>query len=430
MAISAVFSPAQYMGEKCISGIDCFVLKLSADLADLADRSDSTAEMIKHVVFGYFSQRSGLLVYLEDSYLTRIQSPGSYPTYWETTIATKVEDYRMVDGVMIAHGGQSSVMITRFGDNLKAGLSITRMEETWSIDDIAFNVEGLSMDCFIPPKEPLAFELQKPQSQKKQLLAFSAFSSEAANEKPRPPPIRVGLTESAGRGVFATRRIGAGDLIHTAKPIVAHPSLSGINTVCYFCLKKLNLTDFKSHSVAFCSSECEVNAKVFYDVETKEDWQAFDDYCRTQGLKYPLLVKRLACMVISGAASAESLDILQPASLSRDMILEMEEGFGLLRSGFVKANIADELIAFLTKQWYINMLARIRINAFRIELAVGLHEDLLSSAAACIEAEVAVGNAVYMLPSFYNHDCENADARLKALRDIEAGSSIVGQLLE
>ncbi|KAJ6406832.1 hypothetical protein OIU84_010361 [Salix udensis] len=79
MAISAVFSPAQYIGEKCISGTDCFVLKLSADQADLADRSDSTAEMIKHVIFGYFSQRSGLLVYLEDSYLTRIQSPGNLP---------------------------------------------------------------------------------------------------------------------------------------------------------------------------------------------------------------------------------------------------------------------------------------------------------------------------------------------------------------
>ncbi|OAY43107.2 hypothetical protein MANES_08G040300v8 [Manihot esculenta] len=241
------------------------------------------------------------------------------------------------------------------------------------------------------------------QSQKNQLLAFS---SEAATEKPRPPPIRVGLTESAGRGVFATRRIGAGDVIHSAKPIVSHPSLSSISTVCYFCLKKLNFVEFKSQSVAFCSSECELNAKVFYDVETKGDWLAFDDYCRTQGLKYPLVVKRLACLVISGAASAESLDILQPASLSREMILEMEEGFGLLKSGFVNSNIADEQIAFLTKQWYINVLARIRINAFRIELAVGLHEDLLSSAAACIEAEAAVGSAVYMLPSFYNHDCD------------------------
>lgn len=153
MTISEVFSPAQYMGEKCISGVDCFVLRLSADQADLAERSDSSAEMIKHVTFGYLSQRNGLLVFLEDSYLTRIQSPGTFPTYWETTMATKIEDYRLVEGVMIAHGGHSSVMITRFGENLKAGLSITRMEETWTIDDIAFNVHGLSLDSFIPPKE-------------------------------------------------------------------------------------------------------------------------------------------------------------------------------------------------------------------------------------------------------------------------------------
>ncbi|CAN6716777.1 unnamed protein product [Malus baccata var. baccata] len=153
MAISAVFAPAQYMGEKQITGVDCFVLKLSADQTDLAERSDSTAEMIKHVIFGYFSQRNGLLVYLEDSYLTRIHSPGAYPTYWETTMSTKIEDYRTVEGVMIAHAGQTSVIITRFGDNLKTGSAITRLEETWTIDDVAFNVPGLSMDCFIPPKE-------------------------------------------------------------------------------------------------------------------------------------------------------------------------------------------------------------------------------------------------------------------------------------
>lgn len=58
----------------------------------------------------------------------------------------------------------------------------------------------------------------------------------------------------------------------------------------------------------------------------------------------------------------------------------------------------------LTQEWYTGVLARIRINAFRIELAGG-YEDLHSLAAACVEAEAAVGNAVYMLPSFYNHDC-------------------------
>ncbi|MBA0713263.1 hypothetical protein Golax_012305 [Gossypium laxum] len=236
--------------------------------------------------------------------------------------------------------------------------------------------------------------------------------NESPSSGPAPPPIRVALTESTGRAVFATRRIGAGDTIHTAKPIVSHPSLSAITTVCYFCLKKINaVTASQSQGVYFCSENCKESSKVFYDVEKKADWLAFDDYCRTQGLKYPLLVKRLACMVISGAAPAGILDILQPANLTQGMILK----------------------EVLTKQWYTDVLARIRINAFRIELAVGVYEDLLSLASASIEAEAAVGNAIYMLPSFYNHDCdpnthivwiENADAKLKALRDIDEGEEL------
>ncbi|MFQ6662358.1 hypothetical protein Gotur_030215 [Gossypium turneri] len=236
--------------------------------------------------------------------------------------------------------------------------------------------------------------------------------NESPSSGPAPPPIRVALTESTGRAVFATRRIGAGDTIHTAKPIVSHPSLSAITTVCYFCLKKINaVTASQSQGVYFCSENCKESSKVFYDVEKKADWLAFDDYCRTQGLKYPLLVKRLACMVISGAAPSGILDILQPANLTQGMILK----------------------EVLTKQWYTDVLARIRINAFRIELAAGVYEDLLSLASASIEAEAAVGNAIYMLPSFYNHDCdpnthivwiENADAKLKALRDIDEGEEL------
>lgn len=59
----------------------------------------------------------------------------------------------------------------------------------------------------------------------------------------------------------------------------------------------------------------------------------------------------------------------------------------------------------LSKEWYINVLARIRINAFRIELPCGSYEDLLASAVALVGDDAAVGNAVYTVPSFYNHDC-------------------------
>jgi hypothetical protein len=79
------------------------------------------------------------------------------------------------------------------------------------------------------------------------------------------------------------------------------------------------------------------------------------------------------------------------------------------------------------------VLARIRINAFRIELVASSYENLLSSAVASVSCDAAVGNAVYMLPSFYNHDCDpnthivwlaSADARLKALRNIEEGEEL------
>lgn len=99
------------------------------------------------------------------------------------------------------------------------------------------------------------------------LTSSSSFSttSTANNDegpaRPAPPPIRVSLTESAGRGVFATRRIGAGDLIHTAKPLVAHPSLSTINSVCYFCLRKLKTTS-QTQPVQFCDKNCKEQSKV------------------------------------------------------------------------------------------------------------------------------------------------------------------------
>ncbi|KAL5976739.1 hypothetical protein ACLOJK_021072 [Asimina triloba] len=153
VTVTHLFAPAQYVGEKQIDGEDCFVLKVAADHMVLADRGDSTAEIIRHVMVGHFSQRSGLLVHLEDSHLTRIQSPGAHPIYWETTIESAIKDYRSVDGMMIAHSGQSKVHLARFGDHLKVNGLMTRMEEMWTIDDVVFNVPGLSADCFIPPEE-------------------------------------------------------------------------------------------------------------------------------------------------------------------------------------------------------------------------------------------------------------------------------------
>jgi hypothetical protein len=143
------------VGEKKVGDEDCFILKLSADAETLRQRSEGPAEIIRHVLFGYFSQRTGLLVHVEDSHLTRIQPhAGGDAVYWETTISSFLEDYRAVDdgGVVIAHAGRSAVTLFRFGE-MAMSHTKTRMEEAWTIQEAAFNVPGLSTDCFIPPAD-------------------------------------------------------------------------------------------------------------------------------------------------------------------------------------------------------------------------------------------------------------------------------------
>ncbi|KAL6642930.1 hypothetical protein ACP70R_021111 [Stipagrostis hirtigluma subsp. patula] len=266
------------------------------------------------------------------------------------------------------------------------------------------------------------------------MLLRRRLLSTAAAAARGPPPIRVALTESAGRGVFATRPVAAGELLHTAQPLVSHPSPSLLHEVCYSCLRRKPGGEARGSGEGyyFCSDACREHAKGFHDVEKGADWSTFDDHCSSRGLKYPYMARRLACMVISGAANADCLNILQPARLHQGTLIEMEEEFDLLVSTFRKSGF-QEVPTFLTKEWYINVLARIRINAFRIELVASSYEDLLSSAAASVSCDASVGNAVYMLPSFYNHDCdpnthivwlENADAKLKALRDIEEGEEL------
>ncbi|KAM6540838.1 hypothetical protein CsatB_005285 [Cannabis sativa] len=149
---ASMFSDAKCIGEKKISGEDCFILKLCADPQTLKARSEGPAEIIRHVLFGYFSQKTGLLVHIEDSHLTRIQSNGGDAVYWETTINSFLEDYRSVEGIMIAHSGRSVVNLFRFGE-MAMSHTKTKMEEAWTIEEVAFNVPGLSMDCFIPPAD-------------------------------------------------------------------------------------------------------------------------------------------------------------------------------------------------------------------------------------------------------------------------------------
>lgn len=150
---AGMFGNSRCIGEKKVNGVECFVLKLTSDPQNLKARSEGPAEIIRHVMFGYFSQRTGVLVQLEDSHLTRIQANNcGDAVYWETTINSFLDDYRPVEGMMIAHSGRSVVTLFKFGE-MAMSHSKTRMEESWCIEEVAYNVAGLSVDCFIPPAD-------------------------------------------------------------------------------------------------------------------------------------------------------------------------------------------------------------------------------------------------------------------------------------
>ncbi|KAD7480205.1 hypothetical protein E3N88_03341 [Mikania micrantha] len=149
---ASLFTNSICIGEKTINGEDCFVLKLEPELQTLKLRSSNNVEIMKHTIWGYFSQRTGLLYQLKDSHLIRINTLGSDSVFWETTMESLIHDYRTIDGVNIAHGGQTTVSLFRFGEGSDSH-SQTKMDEVWTIEEVDFNIKGLSIDCFLPPSD-------------------------------------------------------------------------------------------------------------------------------------------------------------------------------------------------------------------------------------------------------------------------------------
>jgi len=156
---------------------------------------------------------------------------------------------------------------------------------------------------------------------------------------------------------------------------------------------------------------------------------AFESHCAETQQTLPLLAARLACRVAQGSASHAALaPLCFAANAERLPPPSWLEEHALLLDAFQRASLPS---GFLPPAWYVSTVARLHLNAFRVE---PLRFDVTNLQALAAQAVTGSGSAVYMLPSLVNHDCEpNLDASwpagdatlvLSARRDISPGEQL------
>ncbi|KAL5752713.1 hypothetical protein ACOSQ2_023220 [Xanthoceras sorbifolium] len=91
------------------------------------------------------------MIQFEDSRLLSMRTKDDNEVFWETSMESVMEDYKYVDGVNIAHGGRTRVTVFRYGKH--SANHNREIEERWKIDEVDFNVWGLSAVHFMPPTD-------------------------------------------------------------------------------------------------------------------------------------------------------------------------------------------------------------------------------------------------------------------------------------
>lgn len=132
---------------------DCFILKLETNQDILKLECKTNMETAHHIIQGYFSQKTGLLIQFEDTKLVKIKSTRKgcdQYVYYETSMESSLEDYRYVEGVNIAHYGKNVTSVYRYGQGTNARWKV---EETCTIKELEFNICGLAVDSFLPPPD-------------------------------------------------------------------------------------------------------------------------------------------------------------------------------------------------------------------------------------------------------------------------------------
>ena len=227
-------------------------------------------------------------------------------------------------------------------------------------------------------------------------------------------PVFVGQTETSGRGLYASRAIASGEMILAADPIVAPPTLRNLKTHCYHCLRELRARaraewvathgggDGGGVAGHFCGRACAQAAwDAYHELETAagDAFAPLARRCAADDVKFPLAAARLAFAAAQGSASPRAAEALVrvnfPPGVAPESWLEehamlrvaLLRGVAVAELGASRARarrterdgdkrFPPERVAALDADWYVGVLSRMHLNAFRVEIPPGAPADV------------------------------------------------------
>ena len=263
----------------------------------------------------------------------------------------------------------------------------------------------------------------------------------------RGPPLEVqaNANTGGGRGLFAARAVTANETV-LASPLsgafaVVHALPASARDVCWRCLRWLDGNGTHDGTPAYpkhgqenwCGLACRQSHAISDATDRGEAVTGATDelrtLCASDGAAFPLLALRLARAAIAGDAPKSLLDPLCHARLDTvpDSWREAHAIF--------EAALPPGEAAHFPLEWFVGVLARAHLNAFRVSMP-RMNMDAASMAEA-LAADIAGdgktdnGVAIYLHASFFNHSCDptveaswpngSADVTFKSLRELLPG---------
>ena len=121
-------------------------------------------------------------------------------------------------------------------------------------------------------------------------------------------------------------------------------------------------------------------------------------YCASRGLKFPLLVARVASKIASGSLKQSTVDWLCFAKgVERDPPPQWIEECAALRRAFGEDSKMSRDI--ITPEWYANVTTRLHLNSFRVEIPTAVDPSTMDFKTA-MTAGLGAIDAVVRAPWF------------------------------